>query len=439
MDVFKGSIVPTHVFLFVSNQGFMSDQGIQKEQLPKNLQDLAATQPLTIVFTKNIGPHRRLLPLLSKFWNTDCVIIALDDDKSSDYTQMAVEKLLGFYIHSGKSQIVALKARRIGLCPGLQIVSSFDGCTWPVVQNGKSELLSMPDGTGGVLYRPRFFHEVIFDPDLIELTKYNDDIAFRLASLVKGTHVFMGETEFPDPPECTVETESVSDTNIASNTDARMAAEKALSTTSLPAVSSSESVSSPSSGDGFLFRRNLQAIDINSHQKLDLNTGLPVGAPPAPSNPYRDYRTQELPGLYQKRDMEAMGIPAPKAPIIQPPPMQGGVTPLAGQMPDGSLRTPGPLPEVNKAIKPGDKGNWVDNKLKNSYMWTDGLNYLEMNGYLNFTEIVLNNAHKERKECRLKKKTNKYSISDTDVVTHCGFRAHTTNCDDIMQYHFETV
>ena len=200
-------------------------------------------------------------------------------------------------------------------------------------------------------------------------------------------------------------------------------------------------------GDGFLFRRKLQAIDINSHQKVDLNTGLPVGAiaptapvPSAPISPTRDYRTQELPGMYQKRDMEALGIPSvPKAPVVQPPPMQGGVTALAGQMADGSLRTPALLPEVSKAIKPGDRGNWVNNKMKNSYMWTDGLNYLEMNGYLNFTEIVMNNAHKERKECRLKKKTNKYQISDGDVVTHCGFRAYSTTCDDIRQYHFESV
>ena len=55
----------------------------------------------------------------------DCVIIALDDDKPSDYTQSAVEKLLGYYIHSGKSQIVALKARRIGLCPTLDKVELF--------------------------------------------------------------------------------------------------------------------------------------------------------------------------------------------------------------------------------------------------------------------------------------------------------------------------
>jgi hypothetical protein len=155
----------------------MDDKGVQKDVLPKALQDLAANQPLTIVFTKNIGPHRRLLPLLSKFWKTDCVIIALDDDRSSEYTQHAVEKLLSYYIHSGKSAIVALKvihlskylyktlaifllnhyrlsslippiqksnqqqARRIGLCAGLEKVSAFDACSWPVIDNEKTELV----------------------------------------------------------------------------------------------------------------------------------------------------------------------------------------------------------------------------------------------------------------------------------------------------------
>lgn len=112
-DILKGSVIPTHIFLFVSNDKFLEDKGVQKSVLPQSLQDLAANQPFTIVFTKNIGPHRRLLPLLSKFWKTDCVIIAIDDDRSSEYNQRVVEKLLSYYIHSGKSAIVALKVRSL--------------------------------------------------------------------------------------------------------------------------------------------------------------------------------------------------------------------------------------------------------------------------------------------------------------------------------------
>ena len=66
-----------------------------------------------------------------------------------------------------------------------------------------------------MLYRPRFFHEVIFDSVLADLTKYNDDIAFRLASLVKGTHIFLGKNNILEPPECTSENQLVSDSGVA--------------------------------------------------------------------------------------------------------------------------------------------------------------------------------------------------------------------------------
>ena len=204
-DVLNGTIIPTHVFLFISETGNWKDEGILRDSLPRDLIKLASTQPFTIVFTNNIGPHRKLLPILAKFWSTDCVIITLDDDRPSYFTQTAVEKLLTQYVTSGKTAIVALRARRIGLCSGSWTVTAYDACSWPVVQNGAKEMLSLPTGSGGVLYRPRFFDEVIFELELNDITRYNDDIMFRLASLIKGTPVVMGccdeEIDCPDAKE----------------------------------------------------------------------------------------------------------------------------------------------------------------------------------------------------------------------------------------------
>jgi hypothetical protein len=42
---------------------------------------------------------------------------------------------------------------------------------------------------GGVLYRPRFFHPIVFDRKLINLTQANDDLTFRLSALIKGISV----------------------------------------------------------------------------------------------------------------------------------------------------------------------------------------------------------------------------------------------------------
>ena len=203
----------------------------------------------------------------------------------------------------------------------------------------------MPDGTGGVLYRPRFFHELIFDPALNEITKFNDDIAYRLATLVKGTPVFMGMSDYPDSPECTPEAEKLSIASMKSNSDA-------------------------------VNRRSLEAIAIGgSHVKIDLLTGQPV------QNAF----------------------------------------------------------VADRAAAPGDTSSWAPNKEKNSFMWTDGLNYVESSGgYMNFTEIVLNHADKERKECLFRNKQNSYALSDDNLLLHCGFKPGKA-CDDVRNYHFESV
>ena len=50
----------------------------------------------------------------------------------------------------------------------------------------------LPTGTGGVLYRPRFFHPIVFDPEFQRLTNTTDDIMFRLACMARGTKVTIG-------------------------------------------------------------------------------------------------------------------------------------------------------------------------------------------------------------------------------------------------------
>lgn len=50
-------------------------------------------------------------------------------------------------------------------------------------------MLTLPTGTSGVLYRPSFFHRVVFDHVLISLTKTGDDLMFRLAAMVNGIAV----------------------------------------------------------------------------------------------------------------------------------------------------------------------------------------------------------------------------------------------------------
>jgi hypothetical protein len=56
-------------------------------------------------------------------------------------------------------------------------------------------MLTLPTGTGGVLYRPRFFHPIVFDRDLLNITKTGDDLLFRLATLAMGVRVVTACTD----------------------------------------------------------------------------------------------------------------------------------------------------------------------------------------------------------------------------------------------------
>lgn len=51
---------------------------------------------------------------------------------------------------------------------------------------------SYTTGTAGILYRPKFFHPVVFEEGFRNVTRTADDMMFRLAALAQGTYVVTG-------------------------------------------------------------------------------------------------------------------------------------------------------------------------------------------------------------------------------------------------------
>lgn len=266
-SILVGMMIPTHIYLFISRESYLFDEGINLKDIPLELQYLSASNKIfSIIYTDNIGPHRKLLPILKRYWDKDCVIITFDDDKI--ISKDAIFELVMHYIDNDKEVIVGLRTRRMGFCmdvdPGSsdyfnhRMISSsknfnsndvnninnydnnknnvnnnnnddnriyhdknisirtdlddynnntnhlinnqktairlmnYDFCLWPRIQNSKKEILIIPTGTGGVLYRPKYFHKIIFDPTLRKLTLYNDDLTFRLATLINKIFVVNG-------------------------------------------------------------------------------------------------------------------------------------------------------------------------------------------------------------------------------------------------------
>ena len=196
LNLLRGTVQPTHIYLFISKEPYLIDLGIPENSINPNLRSLASQFPnlFSIVYTNNDGPHRKLLPLLARKWSEDCLIITVDDEsESGDHTTKSeiVASLINYYHGSKHEDAVALRARRIGVCRS----APYNVLTyryWPVVSPNRKEMLLMPTGTGGILYRPKFFHPIIFDRRFIKLTEKADDLMFRMSTMAGGVQVTVG-------------------------------------------------------------------------------------------------------------------------------------------------------------------------------------------------------------------------------------------------------
>ena len=194
ISILEQTVMVTRIFVIISKEKFLMDEGISPGNIPSSLLSLASSNPVSIIYTKNIGPHRKLLPVLSKFWKEDCIIITIDDDKGIDYPRNTIMQLLKYYIASKKESIIALRGRRLGLCHSNPWFRFTRYMSWPGFPryHGTKEMLVLPTGTGGVLYRPKFFHPIVFDERLRNYTMTGDDITFRLATMAKDVFVVGG-------------------------------------------------------------------------------------------------------------------------------------------------------------------------------------------------------------------------------------------------------
>ena len=222
-DLLSGHVLPDSIFIFTSPTPFLLDSGIKLSDIPQSLLVLASTihsandllstrfSPANITTSVNIiqtdgllGPHRKLLPLLYRVRKSDAVIITMDDDIR--VVPSYVEQFMESYRHCEARCIVAGTVRRVGVrISSTSSLSTDTSATlhplpyrlWAKVQECDMETLVLPVGRGSVLYHPRFFHPVVFDTALRKLTYSNDDLTFRLATLVNRIPVSVVAADKP--------------------------------------------------------------------------------------------------------------------------------------------------------------------------------------------------------------------------------------------------
>lgn len=119
-SIVAGSVVPTMIYVFISTDPHLIDTGIKEEDIMDESMKLVHLldffHNIKFVFTENIGPHRKVLPLLHHKGEEDCVIISVDDDHI--YLHHWLRDMLAYYVHSKGQAIISTRARRIAICSG---------------------------------------------------------------------------------------------------------------------------------------------------------------------------------------------------------------------------------------------------------------------------------------------------------------------------------
>eukprot|EP01032_Pedospumella_encystans_P013600 gene13600-15648_t len=176
-SLIQARVVPSKIFLVISKNPHLLDEGVKV--IPDDLLCLAAAGYVNIIFTFNTGPHRKLLPVLKRYWNKDVFIATVDDDLSHAQGYIILYQLLKTYVMNNQTNaVVALRARRIAFCASVPYrVTKYS--SWSITKNyNRQEMMVMPTGTGGVLYQPKQFHKVVFAKPFWYATGTADDLMF---------------------------------------------------------------------------------------------------------------------------------------------------------------------------------------------------------------------------------------------------------------------
>lgn len=158
---------PDMIHVYLSKEPYLLDKGFTG--VPPWL---AVMPGVSVKFVENTGPYRKLLPILKEKWDTDELIITVDDD--TVYAQDLIEHMVAAYTVSNGS---CISCRTWFLADNSKLAMS--GYKQNAVNNFHT-------GKGAVLYNPGMFKRVsssannVFSQDYLTLCKTNDDIWFNL-------------------------------------------------------------------------------------------------------------------------------------------------------------------------------------------------------------------------------------------------------------------
>ena len=76
------SLLPNKCYIYLSTDSNLFDDGFPHEEITNHeLNRLIENHSIffEVIWTKDIGPYTKLIPILKDKWNEDCLIVTIDD------------------------------------------------------------------------------------------------------------------------------------------------------------------------------------------------------------------------------------------------------------------------------------------------------------------------------------------------------------------------
>jgi hypothetical protein len=185
--------------LYVSEEPHLLDEGCPPELTPE-LQQLQSRQQgaFRVIFTPNIGPHRKILPLLKELSaqppdrGLSTMVCTADDDTL--YPPDWLETLVTAF--ENHRCVVGYRGRRITCNTRGEPLPYRQ---WSSRSDPKPSLFNVPTGKDGVLYCPYHLHPAVADEKLaLQYAGKADDLWLKVHALLSGTLSYLARPDLTE-------------------------------------------------------------------------------------------------------------------------------------------------------------------------------------------------------------------------------------------------
>lgn len=191
-SILNQSYIPNKIYIYLSEDKSFFDDGFKDKKITNEslLTLISENEIYEVIWGKDIGSYGKLLPLLKRKWEEDCLIITLDDDTVYDYD--LIKNLVNDY----KKNNCLINYR--GLKPDINNINDLYNFHYLKRNDMKNDkcLFNFATGKGGILYHPSFFHrtkDLVFNEDIYgSLCKTADDVWFYLVRIANNIDCYLG-------------------------------------------------------------------------------------------------------------------------------------------------------------------------------------------------------------------------------------------------------